>query len=74
MNDNMIKMWRFEDAPEKLQRLSRSKGNEEFVFLVPEHMAQEFSEDPMLECILQPSYVKPDRIGIGAYVCFITSH
>jgi hypothetical protein len=40
--NNMIIVWRFEDAPEEFRTLSHHGGDEDWVALVPKTMADSF--------------------------------
>ncbi len=37
---NLIKVWRFEDAPKKYRKLSTSGGDEDWVVLLPKELYQ----------------------------------
>jgi hypothetical protein len=34
----VIKVWRFQDAPQRLRKLSRHGGDEDWIVLVPKHL------------------------------------
>lgn len=38
----VIKVWRFHEAPEEYRRLSQHGGDEDWLALVPDSMAQEY--------------------------------
>lgn len=39
---NHIRVWRFEDAPEELQALSRNGGDEDWIALIPPKLADKY--------------------------------
>lgn len=40
--DNMIRVWRFEDAPDDYKCLSTNGGDEDWVAVVPRHMMNDY--------------------------------
>jgi hypothetical protein len=42
MNDTMIKVWRFEDAPKEYQELSTNGGDEDWIAFVPTEMNDDY--------------------------------
>lgn len=40
--ENMIRVWRFDDAPEELRKLSRHGGDEDWLAHVPAVMAEDY--------------------------------
>ena len=42
MSASYIKIWRFHDAPKKYQNLSQNEGDEDWIALIPPHLADEY--------------------------------
>jgi hypothetical protein len=68
-----VKVWRWEDAPDELRRLSRHGGDEDWVALVPRSVADSWEWTPtwidtLGSCDVQKS-VRRDgaRVYIGAH-------
>lgn len=72
---NHIRIWRFEDAPEELQELSRRGGDEDWIALVPPKLADE--DIPWLDsgtafgCCDVSRHVHPE---LPEYIVYIGSH
>lgn len=72
----MIKVWRFEDAPEEYRKLSENGGDEDWLALIPAEMSNEYIGwcDPVIGtdfgCCDISDYKLPDgslvRIGSHA--------
>lgn len=71
---NHIRIWRFKDAPEELQELSRNGGDEDWLALIPPKLADEWIswlECPAFGCCSVDSYTHPELPG---FVVRIGSH
>jgi hypothetical protein len=65
----LIKMWRFEDAPQELQELSTNGGDEDWLFLLPHGMNTEglwWMENAL-------NIVNEYKTSTGQ-ICIITAH
>lgn len=68
----MIKVWRFEDAPEELQELSANGGDEDWLAVVPPALAEEYInwiESNQFGCFDTQRIPRPD-----GSVIYIGSH
>ena len=66
----MIKVWQFEDAPKKYQRLSTNGGDEDWIVFVPKELEKEFiSWLPRIDTCEEPDVFKVARgtIHIGSH-------
>lgn len=73
MKTKMIKVWRFEDAPKKYQKLSQNGGDEDWIALVPQCMANDWigwlEEGTIFGCCCVHQYTlkNGDVIRIGCH-------
>lgn len=70
---NAIIVWKFDDAPEDLRNLSRNGGDEDWLAVVPAHMANEWIgwlEDPTpfgVCCIQEEILADGRKVVIGSH-------
>ncbi len=70
MLERMIKVWRFEDAPESYRRLSDHGGDEDWLAFVPDGMSQPMWMDTGTLfgcCDVSEHQVFGGRVFIGAH-------
>lgn len=75
MNDNSIQIWRFEDAPEALRKLSTNGGDEDWLAVIPPNLKEEWipwmDSGTSFGCYMVFEYEHPIKVG---YVVRIGCH